>query len=166
MTQTALCRSTEMWAGYFSHFRLWTFQLKETIHSLSKKTIHMWGVDFPLLRWPLCPVDFNSLPQAAVKLPTSTTSLCAPANPFHRVCFTLQGSWNMEGDVLKGTFTRKDNGKQLTTTRIVQGDELIQVCVYVSAHQGTNNLHFYTKHCGKLLQEVLRLDLAGTQPVL
>lgn len=29
--------------------------------------------------------------------------------------------------MLKGVFTRKDNGKQLTTTRIVQGDELIQV---------------------------------------
>lgn len=39
----------------------------------------------------------------------------------------LQGAWNLEGDMLKGTFTRKDNGKQLTTTRIVQGDELIQV---------------------------------------
>lgn len=33
----------------------------------------------------------------------------------------------MEGDMLKGIFMRKDNGKQLTTTRIVQGDELIQV---------------------------------------
>ncbi|XP_028457345.1 fatty acid-binding protein, intestinal isoform X2 [Perca flavescens] len=38
----------------------------------------------------------------------------------------LSGSWNMEGDMLKGIFNRKDNGKQLTTTRIVQGDELIQ----------------------------------------
>ena len=33
----------------------------------------------------------------------------------------------MEGDTLKGVFFRKDNGKQLTTTRSVQGDELTQV---------------------------------------
>ncbi|KAM6940677.1 fatty acid-binding protein, intestinal [Xenentodon cancila] len=39
----------------------------------------------------------------------------------------LSGSWAMEGDMLKGIFNRKDNGKVLTTTRIVQGDELIQV---------------------------------------
>ncbi|XP_070775678.1 fatty acid-binding protein, intestinal [Enoplosus armatus] len=38
----------------------------------------------------------------------------------------LKGSWGMEGDMLKGVFIRKDNEKQLTTTRIVQGDELIQ----------------------------------------
>ncbi|XP_034394851.1 fatty acid-binding protein, intestinal [Cyclopterus lumpus] len=38
----------------------------------------------------------------------------------------LLGSWTMEGDMLKGIFNRKDNGKTLTTTRIVQGDELIQ----------------------------------------
>ncbi|XP_033985209.1 fatty acid-binding protein, intestinal [Trematomus bernacchii] len=38
----------------------------------------------------------------------------------------LSGSWAMEGDMLKGVFNRKDNGKPLTTTRIVQGDELIQ----------------------------------------
>ncbi|KAI4832362.1 hypothetical protein KUCAC02_015331 [Chaenocephalus aceratus] len=38
----------------------------------------------------------------------------------------LSGSWTMEGDMLKGVFNRKDNGKLLTTTRIVQGDELIQ----------------------------------------
>ncbi|XP_072241143.1 fatty acid-binding protein, intestinal [Leuresthes tenuis] len=38
----------------------------------------------------------------------------------------LSGAWTIEGDVLKGVFTRKDNGKQLVTTRIVQGDELIQ----------------------------------------
>lgn len=33
----------------------------------------------------------------------------------------------MEGDMMKGVFTRKDNQKQLTTTRVIQGDELIQV---------------------------------------
>ncbi|XP_041839628.1 fatty acid-binding protein, intestinal [Melanotaenia boesemani] len=38
----------------------------------------------------------------------------------------LTGAWTMEGDVLKGDFARKDNGKQLITTRIIQGDELIQ----------------------------------------
>lgn len=38
----------------------------------------------------------------------------------------LSGSWSMEGEMLKGVFVRKDNGKQLTTTRIVEGDELVQ----------------------------------------
>jgi len=33
----------------------------------------------------------------------------------------------MEGDTLKGTFTRKDNGKMLITTRKIIGDELVQV---------------------------------------
>merc|ERR1711915_448230 len=38
----------------------------------------------------------------------------------------LSGAWQMEGDMMKGTFTGKDNGKQLTTIRVIQGDELIQ----------------------------------------
>ncbi|KAM4603420.1 fatty acid-binding protein, intestinal [Polymixia lowei] len=38
----------------------------------------------------------------------------------------LSGSWTMEGDVMKGIFFRKDNGKQLTTTRVIQADELVQ----------------------------------------
>ncbi|GAA6214783.1 fatty acid-binding protein 2a [Lates japonicus] len=38
----------------------------------------------------------------------------------------LSGSWTTEGDTMKGVFIRKDNGKQLITTRIIQGDELIQ----------------------------------------
>uniref|UniRef100_A0A1A8MVA8 Cellular retinoic acid-binding protein 1 n=3 Tax=Nothobranchius TaxID=28779 RepID=A0A1A8MVA8_9TELE len=38
----------------------------------------------------------------------------------------LTGAWSMEGDVLKGVFNRKDNGKTLTTTRTIQGDELVQ----------------------------------------
>ncbi|KAM6941147.1 fatty acid-binding protein, intestinal [Lycodopsis pacificus] len=42
----------------------------------------------------------------------------------------LSGSWTMEGDMMKGIFNRKDNGKQLTTTRIIQGDELIQTYSY------------------------------------
>nr|UJU86989.1 fatty acids binding protein 2 [Mylopharyngodon piceus] len=42
----------------------------------------------------------------------------------------LTGSWVMEGDTLKGTFTRKDNGKTLTTTRKIIGDELVQSYYY------------------------------------
>ncbi|CAL8328835.1 unnamed protein product [Merluccius merluccius] len=38
----------------------------------------------------------------------------------------LTGTWTIDGETLKGSFTRKDNGKLLTTTRVVQGDELIQ----------------------------------------
>lgn len=33
----------------------------------------------------------------------------------------------MEGDTLKGKFTRKDNNKVLTTTRALVGGELVQV---------------------------------------
>uniref|UniRef100_A0A3B3UCT6 Fatty acid binding protein 2, intestinal n=1 Tax=Poecilia latipinna TaxID=48699 RepID=A0A3B3UCT6_9TELE len=42
----------------------------------------------------------------------------------------LSGAWTMEGDTLKGVFTRKDNGKQLTTVRTIQGDELVQSFSY------------------------------------
>ncbi|XP_067297745.1 fatty acid-binding protein, intestinal [Pseudorasbora parva] len=42
----------------------------------------------------------------------------------------LTGSWVMEGDMLKGTFTRKDNGKMLITTRKIVGDELVQTYIY------------------------------------
>ncbi|KAG9342528.1 hypothetical protein AGOR_G00193210 [Albula goreensis] len=42
----------------------------------------------------------------------------------------LTGSWALEGDMLKGTFTRKDNGKQLLTTRTVSGDEMVQSYSY------------------------------------
>ncbi|XP_053272066.1 fatty acid-binding protein, intestinal [Pleuronectes platessa] len=38
----------------------------------------------------------------------------------------VSGMWEMEGDVLKGKFTRKDNSKVLTTTRAVVGGELVQ----------------------------------------
>lgn len=47
-----------------------------------------------------------------------------------------QGTWEMEGEMLKGKFTRKDNNKVLTTTRILLGGELVQVS---GAHA----------HCGK-----------------
>lgn len=73
-------------------------------------------------------VDIISLPQLQMQI-------SPPVKELSRLIFTScitfmfhsQGSWNMEGDMLKGIFNRKDNGKQLTTTRIVQGDELIQV---------------------------------------
>ncbi|NWY49581.1 FABPI protein, partial [Chionis minor] len=42
----------------------------------------------------------------------------------------LTGSWNMEGDKLVGSFTRKDNGKVLTACREIVGDELVQTYVY------------------------------------
>ncbi|XP_077134592.1 fatty acid-binding protein, intestinal-like [Ranitomeya variabilis] len=42
----------------------------------------------------------------------------------------LSGSWVEEGDKLVGTFTRKDNGKQLRTNRVIIGDELVQTYVY------------------------------------
>ncbi|KAI4891685.1 hypothetical protein NFI96_020324, partial [Prochilodus magdalenae] len=38
----------------------------------------------------------------------------------------VTGTWVMEGDLLKGTFTRKDNGKILTTTRALVGGEMVQ----------------------------------------
>lgn len=38
----------------------------------------------------------------------------------------VAGSWEMEGEMLKGKFTRKDNNKVLTTTRTVVGGELVQ----------------------------------------
>lgn len=38
-----------------------------------------------------------------------------------------QGAWEMEGDMMKGKFTRKDNNKLLTTTRTLVGGELVQV---------------------------------------
>ncbi|NP_001007924.1 fatty acid-binding protein, intestinal [Gallus gallus] len=42
----------------------------------------------------------------------------------------LSGSWNLEGNKLVGTFTRKDNGKVLTAYREIVGSELIQTYVY------------------------------------
>ncbi|KAG7267538.1 hypothetical protein CRUP_005922 [Coryphaenoides rupestris] len=42
----------------------------------------------------------------------------------------LVGSWTIEGETLKGSFTRKDNGKVLTTTRVVQENELVQSYSY------------------------------------
>ncbi|XP_007562596.1 fatty acid-binding protein, intestinal-like [Poecilia latipinna] len=42
----------------------------------------------------------------------------------------LTGTWVLEGDTLKGTFTRKDNNKVLTTTRSLVGGELVQSYSY------------------------------------
>ncbi|KAK5616012.1 Fatty acid-binding protein, intestinal [Crenichthys baileyi] len=42
----------------------------------------------------------------------------------------LIGTWVLEGDILKGTFNRKDNKKLLTTTRAVVGGELVQSYSY------------------------------------
>ncbi|CAH2300674.1 fatty acid-binding, intestinal [Pelobates cultripes] len=42
----------------------------------------------------------------------------------------LSGSWVIEGDKLVGTFSRKDNGKQLKTHRVIVGDELVQTYLY------------------------------------
>ncbi|XP_046905313.1 fatty acid-binding protein, intestinal-like [Hypomesus transpacificus] len=38
----------------------------------------------------------------------------------------VTGAWGMEGEMLKGQFTRKDNNKVLTTTRTLVGEELVQ----------------------------------------
>ncbi|KAG7225138.1 hypothetical protein INR49_014805 [Caranx melampygus] len=38
----------------------------------------------------------------------------------------VSGTWEMEGDMLKGKFTRKDNNKVLTTTRALVRRELVQ----------------------------------------
>ncbi|NXU93837.1 FABPI protein, partial [Xiphorhynchus elegans] len=42
----------------------------------------------------------------------------------------LTGSWNLEGNKLVGTFTRKDNGKVLKAYREIVGEELVQTYVY------------------------------------
>ncbi|KAJ7402084.1 Fatty acid-binding protein, intestinal [Pitangus sulphuratus] len=42
----------------------------------------------------------------------------------------MKGNWNLEGNKLVGTFTRKDNGKVLKAYREIVGDELVQTYVY------------------------------------
>ncbi|NXK38345.1 FABPI protein, partial [Piprites chloris] len=42
----------------------------------------------------------------------------------------MNGNWNLEGNKLVGTFTRKDNGKVLKAYREIVGDELVQTYVY------------------------------------
>lgn len=42
----------------------------------------------------------------------------------------VAGAWVLDGEILKGTFTRKDNNKQLHTTRELLGGELVQSYSY------------------------------------
>ncbi|XP_050176543.1 fatty acid-binding protein, intestinal [Myiozetetes cayanensis] len=42
----------------------------------------------------------------------------------------MNGNWNLEGNKLVGTFTRKDNRKVLKAYREIVGDELVQTYVY------------------------------------
>ncbi|NWR36206.1 FABPI protein, partial [Tachuris rubrigastra] len=42
----------------------------------------------------------------------------------------MNGNWNLEGNKLVGTFTRKDNQKVLKAYREIVGDELVQTYVY------------------------------------
>uniref|UniRef100_A0A672G1G5 Cellular retinoic acid-binding protein 1 n=1 Tax=Salarias fasciatus TaxID=181472 RepID=A0A672G1G5_SALFA len=42
----------------------------------------------------------------------------------------VSGAWEMDGDTMKGKFTRKDNSKVLTTTRSLVGGELVQTYSY------------------------------------
>ncbi|NWS99479.1 FABPI protein, partial [Mionectes macconnelli] len=42
----------------------------------------------------------------------------------------MNGNWNLEGNKLVGTFTRKDNGKVLKACREIVGDELVQTYIY------------------------------------
>ncbi|XP_047242150.1 fatty acid-binding protein, intestinal-like [Girardinichthys multiradiatus] len=54
----------------------------------------------------------------------------------------LIGTWVLEGDILKGTFNRKDNNKLLTTTRAVVGGELVQSYSY----EGVEAKRIFKKH--------------------
>ncbi|XP_076581140.1 fatty acid-binding protein, intestinal-like [Chaetodon auriga] len=42
----------------------------------------------------------------------------------------VSGAWQLEGEMLKGKFTRKDNNKVLTTTRVLVDGELVQSYSY------------------------------------
>lgn len=48
-------------------------------------------------------------------------------------CVFHQGTWEMEGETMKGLFNRKDNNKLLTTTRSIVGGELVQVSAFLRA---------------------------------
>lgn len=54
---------------------------------------------------------------------------------------------------MKGVFLRKDNGKQLTTTRIIEGDELIQVNVGTVQDPGRERAH-----CAENSSQICRLN--------
>ncbi|KAG8454028.1 hypothetical protein GDO86_000600 [Hymenochirus boettgeri] len=53
----------------------------------------------------------------------------------------LNGSWFLQDDKLLGTFTRKDNGKVLQTTREIIAGELVQTYVY----EGTEAKRIFKK---------------------
>ncbi|XP_078399403.1 fatty acid-binding protein, intestinal [Cetorhinus maximus] len=53
----------------------------------------------------------------------------------------LNGSWTCEGDKLVGKFTRKDNSKELLTTREIVGGELVQAYSY----EGIDAKRFFKK---------------------
>ncbi|KAG7265542.1 hypothetical protein CRUP_029154 [Coryphaenoides rupestris] len=53
----------------------------------------------------------------------------------------VSGTWELEGETLKGKFTRKDNGKILTTTRAVMCGELVQCYNY----EGVDAKRFFKK---------------------
>ncbi|NXQ23113.1 FABPI protein, partial [Peucedramus taeniatus] len=53
----------------------------------------------------------------------------------------LFGAWNLEGNKLVATFTRKDNGKLLKATREIVGDELVQTYVY----EGVESKRFFKR---------------------
>uniref|UniRef100_A0A8D0C9D4 Fatty acid binding protein 2 n=1 Tax=Salvator merianae TaxID=96440 RepID=A0A8D0C9D4_SALMN len=42
----------------------------------------------------------------------------------------LHGNWELKDNKLVGTFTRKDNGKELVALREIVGDELVQTYTY------------------------------------
>ncbi|XP_030047644.1 fatty acid-binding protein, intestinal-like isoform X3 [Microcaecilia unicolor] len=42
----------------------------------------------------------------------------------------LVGAWKLNGDIMEGEFTRKDNKKVLKTTREIVGGELVQTNLY------------------------------------
>lgn len=56
------------------------------------------------------------------------------------VCFH-QGTWEMEGDMLKGLFNRKDNNKLLTTTRSIVNGELVQVSASLRVSNQSLNIN-------------------------
>ncbi|NXO05995.1 FABPI protein, partial [Oriolus oriolus] len=53
----------------------------------------------------------------------------------------LSGAWTQEGNKLVGTFTRKDNRKELKACREIVGDELVQTYVY----EGVESKRFFKR---------------------
>uniref|UniRef100_A0A3B3HYW9 Lipocalin/cytosolic fatty-acid binding domain-containing protein n=2 Tax=Oryzias latipes TaxID=8090 RepID=A0A3B3HYW9_ORYLA len=53
----------------------------------------------------------------------------------------VSGTWEMEGDMLKGLFNRKDNNKLLTTTRSIVNGELVQVSASLRVSNQSLNIN-------------------------